>query len=736
MIESFRRAAEALAIRHVEPAAATSLQTRRLPLARNLMDGDIPSRGKTDEQLAAFRGTIYAAVDKIGRRIQQIPLKLIGVTIDASGEQERVGVHSHPFLSLLGPGSRARPHEEWSVRELFYWTTTSLDLTGEAWWICERNILGVPARITPVAANRMSIVLMQETGLIAGFVFLPLGAHRDESIFIPKLPFDELFQPANLTLPFVTFFRYPSPRGFEDPRGWSPVKAAALSYDINLFELIYKKTFLEHGAQLGGILQTSILMTQEQIDEYLEQFKTRHRGPDKAGLPLILPPSLQWHQTEPTPRDLQWAETVALTDQQILQIYGVSDAKLGRADIGNRATAEAMDAAFNKEVVQSRLDTIQSKLDSDFIPIYPGQTDLRHFDVEFGDPVPADSLLELKREEMDVRNRIRTRDEIRADRGEDPMGRYGELVEVPMGVDLVDPVTAESVLEPEMDDDGDGHDDDDDDGDGGGGLPFSLAVASGGRAVQRAEDPRITEILQLLLSPTVRDRFVRGTRPIILSVLDDEVKIAFSLAGGVGAAEVVTVHAEWLSHFSRRIGGINRVTASQLRLTLLQGLELGEGTADLFARAEGIFAGRLGFDVERIARTEVIGASNFGSFRGMREAGAPFKEWITNLDGLQRPTHDKANGAIVEIDQTFRVGDSGLMYPGDPGGSAEEVIHCRCNMAPAFKAKKSAFTTDQREAIWRTFDQRTQRAERRLKPRIRRELHRQRTAVLAIIEAA
>jgi uncharacterized protein with gpF-like domain len=80
-----------------------------------------------------------------------------------------------------------------------------------------------------------------------------------------------------------------------------------------------------------------------------------------------------------------------------------------------------------------------------------------------------------------------------------------------------------------------------------------------------------------------------------------------------------------------------------------------------------------------IARTETHGAANFGATEAARETGLPLrKEWIAAQDERTRESHAEADGQIVGQDESFEVGGSLLQYPGDPAGSAEEVINCRC----------------------------------------------------------
>ena len=79
----------------------------------------------------------------------------------------------------------------------------------------------------------------------------------------------------------------------------------------------------------------------------------------------------------------------------------------------------------------------------------------------------------------------------------------------------------------------------------------------------------------------------------------------------------------------------------------------------------------------RSARTIVTGAENKGRQDSYDRATADGiilqKEWIATSDGRTRHSHAMLDGAIVDQDEKF---DNGLMYPGDPSGSPEEVYNC------------------------------------------------------------
>lgn len=80
-----------------------------------------------------------------------------------------------------------------------------------------------------------------------------------------------------------------------------------------------------------------------------------------------------------------------------------------------------------------------------------------------------------------------------------------------------------------------------------------------------------------------------------------------------------------------------------------------------------------------IARTEVHAASVFAVHAGLKATGfRPDKKWSTTLDGRERASHRAANAQIVKFDEDFIIEGERLAYPGDPRGSARNVVNCRC----------------------------------------------------------
>ena len=100
---------------------------------------------------------------------------------------------------------------------------------------------------------------------------------------------------------------------------------------------------------------------------------------------------------------------------------------------------------------------------------------------------------------------------------------------------------------------------------------------------------------------------------------------------------------------------------------------------------------------QTIARTEVVGASNFGSMEGAKQSTPDLlKIWIVTPDGRERKSHALMESyPSIQLNENFAIfnpekgGTSYGEFPGDPNLPAYEVINCRCAVGYAYKDQKS-----------------------------------------------
>lgn len=120
---------------------------------------------------------------------------------------------------------------------------------------------------------------------------------------------------------------------------------------------------------------------------------------------------------------------------------------------------------------------------------------------------------------------------------------------------------------------------------------------------------------------------------------------------------------------------INGTTRKALRKTLADGFKEGESIQKLSRRIRDVYDIADKTRSLTIARTEVIGASNFGSWDGMKQSKVvQNKEWLTSKDDRVRDAHDFMDGVIVGINELFSPGDGDTQYP--------ESINERCTVVP------------------------------------------------------
>jgi HK97 family phage portal protein len=145
----------------------------------------------------------------------------------------------------------------------------------------------------------------------------------------------------------------------------------------------------------------------------------------------------------------------------------------------------------------------------------------------------------------------------------------------------------------------------------------------------------------------------------------------------------------WIaSEGAKRVVGIGETTKDKIRRELNAGVAAGEGTFELTKRLTSMYSEFSTIRAERIARTEVISASNLGSQTAARSTGLPLeKEWISTFDSRTRSPHASAHGQRRDMDRPYDVMGQRLMFPGDGsmGATADNLVQCRCTESYAVK---------------------------------------------------
>lgn len=81
-----------------------------------------------------------------------------------------------------------------------------------------------------------------------------------------------------------------------------------------------------------------------------------------------------------------------------------------------------------------------------------------------------------------------------------------------------------------------------------------------------------------------------------------------------------------------------------------------------------------------VSASEANTVYNHEDFVNAVASGKTRKQWITILDGRERPTHREVSGVTIPIEEYFAVGDALMLYPHQAGSPPEEVVNCRCSI--------------------------------------------------------
>ena len=182
-------------------------------------------------------------------------------------------------------------------------------------------------------------------------------------------------------------------------------------------------------------------------------------------------------------------------------------------------------------------------------------------------------------------------------------------------------------------------------------------------------------------------RLLLANKPVVELIAQTEAR---SVLGRVGASDTVfdvrDPHVrEAIEMITFRFSRATNATTSRqvgnaiadLRRSIGEGLDEGEGIRELTRRVQGIFDNATTYRAGRIARTETSRAVHLGQQLGAEQSGVVMgKQWIASTDGC--PLCLELHGTIVALDGQFRHNPMPGPYSETPFPPAHP--NCRCDM--------------------------------------------------------
>lgn len=589
--------------------------------------------------------------------------------------QEIVEIEDHRLIDLLYSVN------DWmNFKELFTLTDLHQELTGNSYWyVVPEKTTGLPAQIWPLPPHKMCVVPSKEK-YVECYVYSNLG-HRWLNAYQQGMAGEDWvrYEPEE-----IIHFKFPNPK---DPYyGASPLQAVSGAHNINENMNTFENALFTNNARPEGFFTTKETLGDSEFERLKVELKETMAGMHNSGQSPLLDGDMDYKQMSWAPRELSFLQGRQWTKAEIFEAYGQPTGLYDRT--ANRANADAAQYVYAKFCIEPRLRLFEEKLNERLTTRY----DDKLF-VAFDSCVPEDREFELKNDTELVRAYIMPINEVRAQRGLDPVP-WGDEPFIPSPFPAMP-----SATEPE--------------------LPVKtikvkavdrkarwesfvktadkyesrlvttlqkyfaeqedavLGKLSGGKSYKAAGD-------DLIDADEWAKKLAAASKDILAGALAananrEIAEYGFDIAFDVQNPRVLGFMDEQLSTFSEEV---TNTTVTQLRDTVSEGTAAGETLDQLKDRVRLVFGEASDVRSMRIARTETTGAANFGAQESYTQAGVEKQEWLATLDSRVRDTHAALDGDVVEIGDKF---NNGLRYPGDPAGDVSEIVNCRCTLVPVIE---------------------------------------------------
>ena len=649
----------------------------------------------------ATSAPVHACVNLRARNLARLRLRLY----KRASNGDRVEVTSGRLYDLLGS---VNPH--WTFRRLIRMTELSLCLHGQAFWVLENGQAGRTARQAPPreiwwADPSKMRVIPDTTTWISGFEY-------DDGVS-GKVPF-----PAE----DVIWFRLDNP--VDQYAGLSPLAAARLAVDTAAGAMRSNRQIFDNGLQLAGIVgpaDKTQSLTREQAEGLSQMLERRFKGADKAHRMAVLTQPVSFTSLALTPKDAEFLGLMKWQLREVATVYGVPPELIGDHEHATYSNVEQAAKALWTDTLIPQATMLADEITEQLVKLFPNEADEAEFDLS-----DIETLQEDRTEIIDQAAKLvgigvplnRVLQEI-APRFLPPDGTgyaWGDVAWMPATMVPIDGQAAAAAPPPAVTqavravidatpspmlvtkavDFG---------------SPKHVAVWRAFTARTDKGEARMSAalheyfrrqeqaVLARLVAPksakTPQDaadnpfdviewaaRLKALGQPIITDVvgeggqatLDDlNVSMSFDLLD----PNVVNVVEGRSQRFAR---SVTDTTWNDLKASLSEGVQAGEGIPALQARVGQVMDEARSWRTEAIARTEVVGASNLGALEGARQSGVvSTKTWLAALDDRTRDWHVAAHNQVVPLDADFVVGGERGPSP-HALPSAANVVNCRCTM--------------------------------------------------------
>lgn len=139
--------------------------------------------------------------------------------------------------------------------------------------------------------------------------------------------------------------------------------------------------------------------------------------------------------------------------------------------------------------------------------------------------------------------------------------------------------------------------------------------------------------------------------------------------------------AAWIDEYGvQKITAIGDSTEAKIKQIVSDGYDAGLSAPEIADKLTTELGEETAmWRAQMIVVTELHSAANASQDIAAENTGQEYiRVWCAANDKRTRETHAEASGQERDMEEPFNVGNSELMFPGDPSGDPSEVINCRC----------------------------------------------------------
>lgn len=668
----------------------------------------IPQNIDADAQLLAERqdANIATAVRLISNTISGL-VPLVHYKDYSDGKLKYVPEDDHPVSELL-----SHPNPEHTSAELLTHVSQSLLLNGNAFVGIEQSM----TELWPLETKKVE-VQRSDNGRIVAYKYSPR---------LQEIP----YKPEEI----IHLRLYNANDPFYGRSGVEPLRNQILT---DHYADKYNCNFFKNNATPGTVfMPEGNDLTEEQVEIYRKSFEKNFKGVDNAHKHFVSPIAGTFTQIETSLKDMAFAENMRMNREKIYAVLGIPPSVGGVYEFANYANALIQEKSFWQHTIIPLLKTIEDALTLKLLIAY-GQEYCLRFDLSQVQTLQQDAEIKARTATLLVSGGIITPNEARQEYYQLEPIEGGDELRSNVALPEYDDDESEDAPNKKP-----GDKEDEGDGKGvlrtsrrhncAQTSPTKLKKSDPRYLLWKSHDHRLRKA-EIRMQP-ILTRFLNGQKRRVIENLQtatgkgsamsvlykytfmkddmpsDPDKIfdmmledrLISEATDTYVRETVRDNGQRgidelnldlnfnvrnpnvqvaLDQYRNRIKRINRTTSGAIRDLLAEGYEQGYSIQELEKRIRELTA----FSRERatmIARTEtnayVSGGAHLG-YEQVAEQGLDVRvEWIATQDSVTRDAHADADSQTVGINDSFLVGGEYLKYPGDPSGSPENVINCRC----------------------------------------------------------